>query len=179
MPALPVSLTQGASPDRTEQTHTNRIAAPRPDRTRLYSNPVDFVLSLPLRKLRPRGPRQWSACCPAHDDRRPSLEIGVSESGKVLMHCHAGCKIDDICTALGVTIPDLFPGMGHRDRSGRVGLRSLCPISSDSHPLPMTPPRETGKPGLMQVVRDCQPANSGQADACLFRLVRTLAREIR
>lgn len=33
----------------------------------------------------------WMACCPAHDDRMPSLSVREGEGGKVLVHCHAGC----------------------------------------------------------------------------------------
>jgi putative DNA primase/helicase len=33
----------------------------------------------------------WSARCPAHDDRTPSLSLRNSGDGKVLVCCHAGC----------------------------------------------------------------------------------------
>ena len=33
----------------------------------------------------------WMACCPAHDDRNPSLSVTDAEDGKILVHCHAGC----------------------------------------------------------------------------------------
>jgi hypothetical protein len=29
--------------------------------------------------------------CPAHDDRTPSLHVSTSDTGKVLLHCLAGC----------------------------------------------------------------------------------------
>jgi putative DNA primase/helicase len=35
--------------------------------------------------------RGWTARCPAHDDREPSLSIRASDDGKVLVRCHAGC----------------------------------------------------------------------------------------
>ena len=41
----------------------------------------------------------WMACCPAHDDQRPSLSIRDS-GGKVLVRCHAGCSQDDVIAAL-------------------------------------------------------------------------------
>jgi putative DNA primase/helicase len=34
----------------------------------------------------------WTACCPAHDDRTPSLSISISDDGRVLVRCHAGCE---------------------------------------------------------------------------------------
>jgi len=58
------------------------------------------------------GPRKttkgWSARCPAHDDRSPSLSIAVGDDGRVLLRCHAGCTTDAIVGAMGVTMADLF-----------------------------------------------------------------------
>lgn len=48
-------------------------------------------------------------CCPKHDDRNPSLSIREVESGKILMHCFGGCKTEDICLSIGITMCDLFP----------------------------------------------------------------------
>src|SRR5262245_38159864 len=33
----------------------------------------------------------WIACCPAHEDRKPSFSITETKGGKVLVRCHAGC----------------------------------------------------------------------------------------
>ena len=50
----------------------------------------------------------WQALCPAHEDRNPSLSIGVG-NGKILVHCHAGCSVESICAALKIKISNLFP----------------------------------------------------------------------
>ena len=42
----------------------------------------------------------WMACCPAHDDRQPSLSIRAAGDGKVLVHCHAGCDQRRVIAAL-------------------------------------------------------------------------------
>lgn len=42
----------------------------------------------------------WMARCPAHDDRDPSLAIGETRNGKVLVYCHAGCDQRDVIAAL-------------------------------------------------------------------------------
>jgi putative DNA primase/helicase len=42
----------------------------------------------------------WTARCPAHDDRTPSLSIRDAEDNKVLVHCHAGCGQERVVTAL-------------------------------------------------------------------------------
>jgi putative DNA primase/helicase len=41
----------------------------------------------------------WTACCPAHDDRTPSLSIRDA-GNKVLVHCHAGCDQERVIAAL-------------------------------------------------------------------------------
>jgi hypothetical protein len=51
----------------------------------------------------------WSACCPAHDDRRPSLSISEADDGTVLLKCHAGCDTKAIVEKLGLELRDLFP----------------------------------------------------------------------
>ncbi len=51
----------------------------------------------------------WTALCPAHADKNASLSISESEDGTVLLKCHAGCTLHQICAALGIKIKDLFP----------------------------------------------------------------------
>ncbi len=49
----------------------------------------------------------YTARCPAHDDRHNSLSINESE-GKLLLHCHTGCQIDDLLKSLNLETKDLF-----------------------------------------------------------------------
>ena len=42
----------------------------------------------------------WMACCPAHEDKTPSLSITDREDGGVLIHCHAGCEQTAVINAL-------------------------------------------------------------------------------
>lgn len=51
----------------------------------------------------------WSARCPAHDDRDPSLSIGIGTDARVLLHCHAGCPAETIVGTLGLAMRDLMP----------------------------------------------------------------------
>lgn len=44
--------------------------------------------------------RSGNACCPAHEDRHPSLSISEGDGGKVLVHCHTGCDQDAVIEAL-------------------------------------------------------------------------------
>src|SRR5437868_3858417 len=78
--------------------------------------PIDRVLPR-LDRVRSSGPNQWSARCPAHEDRNPSLSIAVGLDGRVLLHCHGGCAFDDVLAALDLGPRDLFPERpaGHGD----------------------------------------------------------------
>ena len=44
--------------------------------------------------------KKYQVICPAHDDSNPSLSIEISDRGKLLAHCHAGCEYRDIEKAL-------------------------------------------------------------------------------
>jgi len=45
--------------------------------------------------------------CPAHDDKHPSGHI-EAKSDRVLVHCHAGCGPEEIMSAIGLEMSDLF-----------------------------------------------------------------------
>jgi putative DNA primase/helicase len=44
--------------------------------------------------------RGWSARCPAHEDRTPSLSLRDTPDGRVLIYCHAGCDQDEVISHL-------------------------------------------------------------------------------
>lgn len=52
--------------------------------------------------------KAWEAVCPCHDDKKPSLRLTETPEGNVLVYCHAGCKTDDVLSALGLKYADLF-----------------------------------------------------------------------
>lgn len=60
-------------------------------------------LFLQLDKVKQTNEHQWLACCPAHNDKTPSLSIGIGINGKILLYCHAGCQYKDIIKALYLT----------------------------------------------------------------------------
>lgn len=62
-----------------------------------------------LEKVRRSGQGSWLACCPAHDDKSPSLSIRETADGRVLVHCFAGCAVHEIVSAVGLDTSDLFP----------------------------------------------------------------------
>jgi len=68
---------------------------------------VDALLSR-LEGVRGRN-GAWSARCPAHADRSPSLSVKALDDGRILMHCFGGCGTDAVLGALGLAMTDLFP----------------------------------------------------------------------
>jgi 5S rRNA maturation endonuclease (ribonuclease M5) len=65
----------------------------------------------------PKGNEQrgMESRCPAHDDRNPSLSVGIGKNGRALIKCHAGCSQEDVVGALGLTMADLFERNGDRE----------------------------------------------------------------
>src|SRR5262245_19148362 len=75
----------------------------------------------------------WSARCPAHDDRNPSLSVSVGADGRVLLHCHAGCPTEDVAAKLGLTTADLMP-----ERTNGDGRRvEATYVYTDEHGTPV------------------------------------------
>ncbi len=71
-------------------------------------NPIQVVLPR-LHKVKSNGAGKWIACCPAHDDRSPSLTIRETSEGKVILHCFGGCCFEEIASAIGLKPQDFFP----------------------------------------------------------------------
>lgn len=62
----------------------------------------------------------WTARCPAHEDRIPSLAFRDADD-RILIHCHAGCAFRQIITALGLAVSDLnFSSIRRSDLNGRI-----------------------------------------------------------
>lgn len=66
-----------------------------------------------LQKLKAAGD-QWIACCPAHEDSKPSLTLKMTDDGKLLVHCHANCDQDSVLRAIGYESPSTN---GHTPRA--------------------------------------------------------------
>jgi hypothetical protein len=77
-----------------------------------HSTTVDSLLNQ-LDKVRANGRDKWMACCPAHDDQGPSLSIGLGSDDRILLHCFAGCSIEEVTSALGIEPRDLFADRGN------------------------------------------------------------------
>jgi len=62
-----------------------------------------------LDRVKRTGDGRWLARCPAHEDRSPSLSIRDTDDGRTLLHCFAGCSVEQVVAALGLKLEDLFP----------------------------------------------------------------------
>lgn len=76
---------------------------------------ADLLLSK-LTKTRKTGPGSWIACCPAHEDKNPSMTIREVEDGRVLVHCFTGCDTESVLGAVGLEFDALFPPKPLGDR---------------------------------------------------------------
>ena len=54
------------------------------------------------------GGRGTTIRCPAHEDLNASLSVSLAKSGRLLVHCFAGCRTEDVCRALGIELKDLM-----------------------------------------------------------------------
>lgn len=82
-----------------------------------------------LDRVRPRGRGQWSARCPAHDDKGPSLSVKETAEGAVLVHCFAGCNVESVLGAVGLDMTALFPERPASPGAGTAPQRMRLPAS--------------------------------------------------
>lgn len=55
---------------------------------------------------------KWQASCPTaahrYGDRSRGLRVGIGRDDRILVHCFAGCHVELIMSAMGLTLADLF-----------------------------------------------------------------------
>ena len=68
-------------------------------------NITDFLALFPI--VKEMSPGRYLIPCPAHDDTHPSMPITEAEN-RILIHCRAGCRTEDVLAALGLDYRDLF-----------------------------------------------------------------------
>lgn len=93
---------------------------------------------------------KWSvtrgmACCPAHDDRTPSLGVSLGRQA-ILFHCFAGCDQQSVLAALaseGFEAPALFSGSAITNEPESTSTRkpsaAALRIWRDAQPLRASP----------------------------------------
>ena len=65
----------------------------------------------------------WIACCPAHDDRSPSLSIRAGRDGRILLRCWAGCETAAVLAAAGLAWRDVCGDSRPPSRTTRRRMR--------------------------------------------------------
>ena len=86
-----------------------------------------------------RNGHGWIACCPAHEDRHPSLSVWDGEDGWVRFRCFAGCSREAIVAALGLSLVDICP-----DRDARVIPSDPVAPAHQSAAMPRSSTDSTG-----------------------------------
>ena len=96
---------------------------------------------------------KWSgtrgmACCPAHDDRTPSLGVSLGRQA-ILFHCFAGCDQQSVLAALareGFEGPALFSGSATTNEAESTSTRKPSAVAlriwRDAQPLRASPAKE-------------------------------------
>lgn len=74
--------------------------------------------------VRQTGAGRWITRCPAHKDRHASLSIRELDDGRVLVHDFAGCSVQAVVEAAGLTMSALFPE------------REIAHAKSERRPIP-------------------------------------------
>ncbi len=67
----------------------------------------------------------WTACCPAHEDKRNSLSITEGSNGRILVKCFANCTFEKICAAKGWKASDLFAQPNGNGNDSRKSSRRI------------------------------------------------------
>lgn len=80
--------------------------APKVSTAQNLSTRLETIISITKAKKQGKG---WLGHCPAHDDKSPSLSIGLGDDGCILLKCHAGCSLESVVRPLPFEIADLFP----------------------------------------------------------------------
>lgn len=74
------------------------------------------------------------ALCPGHDDRQKSLSVSVS-GNKILMHCHAGCRTEDLISKIGLSIKDLYMDTDKRPPGNNFHIVAVHPYEDKAGKL--------------------------------------------
>jgi hypothetical protein len=52
---------------------------------------------------------RYRSRCPSHGSKSLTLALRESQDGSVLVHCHAGCTVQEIMSSIGLPMSELFP----------------------------------------------------------------------
>ena len=60
---------------------------------------------------------KFRAKCPVreHSSGNNTLSLLFNDDGRILIHCHAGCEVSDVLSAIGLSLSDLYPDGAIKD----------------------------------------------------------------
>ena len=99
--------------------------------THITVDPINNILDrLDLVKESSNG--RWRAKCPSHSSdtsTKRTLSVGAADTGAVLLNCFAGCSAEQIVSAVGLELKDLFPRddyIKNHNHRPRIDYRAKC-----------------------------------------------------
>lgn len=92
---------------------------------------TEFLSKFPADRIRDAGRGDWLCPCPSHNDNHPSLLVGQTSEGTLLLACRAGCETKDVLNALGLGFSDLFSADKQPDFSRPISASVADPDSPD------------------------------------------------
>jgi hypothetical protein len=96
---------------------------------------ADFEDVLDKLEVATRNGERAMSYCPTHDDHHnPSLSL-KAENGRLLLHCFAGCRPEDIVSKVGLRMQELFVEGGGGPLSPQTRLHA-CTLRAKSR-IPM------------------------------------------
>ncbi|MEN6408010.1 MAG: hypothetical protein ABFC77_16265 [Thermoguttaceae bacterium] len=120
------------------------------------------------------GLNQWQASCPAHDDDHESLSISTAVDDRILIHCHAGCTTQEVCSAVGLPMRDLFSKTSASAKPAETAQKDGYPRHRPKKKGQIYPTAEAGIAALEHVHGPCvaQWAYENPEGAVVGRVLR-------
>ena len=85
------------------------------------------ILLARLQGVKRTGHGRYIARCPSHTDKTPSLAIRDLDDGRTLVHCFAGCTVEEVLVAVGLEFDALFPQKPATDHRVKAERRPFLP----------------------------------------------------
>lgn len=92
---------------------------------------IQEVLSY-FNKVKQLKSNSYQCQCPCHNDKTASLTISY-ENNRILMHCHAGCNINDILLQTGLRMSDLYNEKVAKNWKSSIEAYIKKPIEAEYH----------------------------------------------
>ena len=70
---------------------------------------IEIILSRLNKVKKDSKENKYTALCPSHDDRNPSLFICELPDRRIKIVCHAGCGGNQILESIGLRLKNLYP----------------------------------------------------------------------